>query len=201
MGANLDLLKELFPRRAMLSVDEVAEVLAVGGAGGSYEQTRRELKEGRIIPGLRKLDGTWRVPITALADAMDRMVEVEPMRTPAGTRRTRQAASESHPSSPQAVYGRRGRPPNALRARVEQYLQATALTWTLLPMHPESSWQSPRPMVEEDRRARAKNDRALHSTGRFWEAVGSRLLARDLEDQLPSAEGRPTQGTRIPHKD
>ena len=72
----------------MLSVDEVAEVLAVDGAGGSYEQTRRELKEGRIIPGLRKLDGVWRVPITALAEAMDRMVEVEPITLPASRGRT-----------------------------------------------------------------------------------------------------------------
>jgi hypothetical protein len=185
----------------MLSVDEVAEVLAVGGAGGSYEQTRRELKEGRIIPGLRKIDGTWRVPITALADAMDRIVEVEPTRMPPGTRRPRQAASGAQPSSPQDAYGRRGRRPNALRARVEQYLQANALTWTVLPLHPESSWQSPRPTVEDDRPARAKNDRALQRTGQFWEAIGSRLLACDMEDQLPSAEGRPTRGTRIPHRD
>jgi hypothetical protein len=132
---------------------------------------------------------------------MDRMVEVEPMRTPPSTRRIRQAASEAQPSSPQAAYGRRGRPPNALRARVEQYLQANALTWTVLPLHPESSWQSPRPTVEEDRRNRAKNDRALQRTRQFWEAIGSRLLARDLEDQLPSAEGRPTRGIRIPHRD
>lgn len=198
MGANLDLLKELFPRRAMLSVDEVAEVLAVGGAGGSYEQTRRELKEGRIIPGLRKMDGVWRVPITALAEAMDRMVEVEPVTAPAIRGRHRRKSSQPE-GAPVPAYGSRGRRPDALRARMDKFLQTASGRWTALPMAMSPTYVPSSPCSQDDARARSRDARSLRRTQEFWEVVGALLLARDLEDlPPPSATSDPP---RIKHTD
>ncbi len=46
------------------------------GAGG-YEQTREQLAAGVIVPGLRKLGGSWLVPVTALAEALDGLTDTD----------------------------------------------------------------------------------------------------------------------------
>lgn len=76
MDGMLPLLREMFPGKVMLSVEDVALVLGRTGAGG-YEQTREQLAAGVIVPGLRKMGGSWLVPITALAAALDRLVAID----------------------------------------------------------------------------------------------------------------------------
>lgn len=182
MSANLDLLKELFPGRIMLSVDEVAEVMAVGGADPSYAQTRRELKEGRIIPGLRRVGNVWKVPITALAEALDRMVDVEP--AVPSTSRTRRERAALAPSA-RGAYGSRGRKPDALRERIEEFAATGVFRWAARPATPEPP--PPPAMVFEDKdlRARLRYEHQQKRTQSFWEGVGSRLFARVLEDSMP----------------
>ncbi|MDQ7281375.1 hypothetical protein O0J73_11565 [Stenotrophomonas sp. Sm6012] len=78
----------MFPDKPLLSVEDVARVLNRSGAGG-YEQTREQLAAGVIVPGLRKLGGSWLVPVTALAEALDGLTDTDA----AG-----QAASKAHPA-------------------------------------------------------------------------------------------------------
>lgn len=66
----------MLPGKVMLTVEEVAQVLGRTGAGG-YEQTREQLAAGVIVPGLRKVGGSWLVPITALAAALDSLVQLD----------------------------------------------------------------------------------------------------------------------------
>jgi hypothetical protein len=78
----LPLFREMFPGKLMLTVEDVARVLRRTGAGG-YEQTREQLANGVIVPGLRKMGGQWLVPIAALADALDSLVDLDSLgRTP-----------------------------------------------------------------------------------------------------------------------
>ena len=72
----LPLLREMFPGKLMLTVDDVARVLGRTGAGG-YEQTREQLANGVIVPGLKKMGGQWLVPIAALAVALDGLVDLD----------------------------------------------------------------------------------------------------------------------------
>lgn len=72
----LPLLREMFPGKLMLTVEDVARVLGRTGAGG-YEQTREQLANGVIVPGLRKMGGQWLVPIAALANALDDLVDLD----------------------------------------------------------------------------------------------------------------------------
>ena len=74
MTGMLPILRVMFPDKPLLSVEDVARVLNKTGAGG-YEQTREQLAAGVIVPGLRKLGGSWLVPVTALADALDGLVD------------------------------------------------------------------------------------------------------------------------------
>ncbi len=71
---TFDLLKEAFPGRIELSPREVAQ--AIYGQGKDtrkrIEQVNRALNEGRLIPGLRKDGARWRIPVAALAQAVDR---------------------------------------------------------------------------------------------------------------------------------
>ncbi len=113
----LDILRDMFPGRAMLDIADVAMVLNRTGAG-AYEQTRAGLSAGKIVPGLRRhINGRWLVPITALAAALDNLVEVDedacatPRPQPA-----RRAAPTAEPDPPR----RRGRPPNSVRLRERQ---------------------------------------------------------------------------------
>jgi len=169
MGANLDLLKELFPRRAMLSVDEVAEILALGGAGGSYEQTRRELKEGRVIPGLRKMDGICECP----------------------SLRASQAKRQPTPQTSEApsTFGSRGRRPDALRACIERFFSQGNANLLALPPTEPAPVSAPQ-FTDDQVGARKRYERAHQRASEFCEVVGSHLSARDLEF-LPPATNPP----------
>ena len=88
MTGMLPILRAMFPDKPLLSVEDVARVLNRTGAGG-YEQTREQLAAGVIVPGLRKLGGSWLVPVTALAEALDGLI---------GTDTAGQAAPKAHPT-------------------------------------------------------------------------------------------------------
>lgn len=117
----LPLLREMFPGKLMLTVEEVARVLGRTGAGG-YEQTREQLANGVIVPGLRKMGGQWLVPIAALANALDNLVDLDSLGRaspkPLPTRHTVISAN------PVVDRPRRGRIPNRLKAQ-----QARALAF------------------------------------------------------------------------
>ena len=115
------LLREIFPGMLMLTVEDVARVLGRTGAGG-YEQTREQLANGVIVPGLRKMGGQWMVPIAALADALDSLVDLDSMD---------RAAPKPLPTQHTVINGnsvvdrpRRGRVPDRLKAQ-----QARALAF------------------------------------------------------------------------
>jgi len=112
MAGMLPLLREMFPGKVMLTVEDVAQVLGRTGAGG-YEQTREQLAAGVIVPGLRKVGGSWLVPITALASALDGLVQLneEGMASPKALPARRAVL----PSSPPGDRPRRGRIPNRLK--------------------------------------------------------------------------------------
>ena len=190
MSANLDLLKELFPRRAMLGVDEVAEVLAVGGKRGSYEQTRRELKEGRIIRGLRKHGGVWRVPLTAVAEALDRMIEITPIPQDKKVRRVTPQANNAA-----TEYGARGRKPDALRGRIAEYVEQSFIAVRAIPVD-ESVELQPLQSYDDADKHTTKNylSRAARSAS-FWEEVGAKLVAFSLSE-LPAGKLGPKPGLR-----
>ncbi|HHA2422934.1 TPA: hypothetical protein ACOD9U_000722 [Stenotrophomonas maltophilia] len=76
MTGMLPILRAMFPDKPLLSVEDVARVLNRTGAGG-YEQTREQLAAGVIVPGLRKLGGSWLVPVTALAEALDGLTDTD----------------------------------------------------------------------------------------------------------------------------
>lgn len=114
MSGMLPLLRELFPGKLMLTIEDVARVLGRTGTGG-YEQTRQQLAAGVIVPGLKKLGGQWLVPIAALADALDRLVllDDEGHATP----RPLQARHTIVSANPVADRPRRGRIPARLKAQ------------------------------------------------------------------------------------
>lgn len=182
MSANLDLLKDLFPRRAMLGVDEVAEVLAVSGKRGSYEQTRRELKEGRIIPGLQKHGGVWRVPLTAVAEALDRMIEIVPAAQEKNVRRAKPAAETAQPA-----YGARGRKPDALRARIAEFVGRSSLAIRALRVEEPIELITPPPLPDDaGKRARTIHQKRMARSASFWDEVAAKLMALSLSE-LPAA--------------
>lgn len=110
----LPLLREMFPGKLMLTVDDVARVLGRTGAGG-YEQTREQLANGVIVPGLKKMGGQWLVPIAALADALDNLVDLDSLgRASPKSLPTRHTIISS---SPVVDKPRRGRIPDRLKAQ------------------------------------------------------------------------------------
>ncbi len=116
----LPLLREMFPGKLMLTVDDIARVLGRTGAGG-YEQTREQLANGIIVPGLRKMGGQWLVPIAALADALNNLVDLDSLSRatpkPLPTRHTVVSAN------PVVDRLRRGRVPDRLRAQQARALE------------------------------------------------------------------------------
>ena len=72
----MPLLREMFPGKLMLTVEDIARVLGRTGAGG-YEQTREQLANGVVVPGLKKMGGQWLVPIAALANSLDDLVDLD----------------------------------------------------------------------------------------------------------------------------
>jgi len=121
MSGMLPLLREMFPGKLMLTVEDVARVLGRTGAGG-YEQTREQLANGVIVPGLRKMGGQWLVPIAALANALDGLVDLDSLaRASPKPLPTRHSVINANPVVDQP---RRGRIPNRLKAQ-----QARALAF------------------------------------------------------------------------
>ena len=128
MTGILPVLREMFPGKAMLNVEDVARVLNRTGAGG-YEQTRDQLSRGLIVPGLRKFGGSWLVPITTLAAALDGLVETDGTgrSTPKALPATRTVVS-AEPLVPR----RAGRLPTRAKQRLELQQARAGQFWPLV---------------------------------------------------------------------
>ncbi len=112
MGATLDLLREMFPGKAMLTAEDVARVLGRESNRAGREAVAAGLRRGDLLPGLRKVMGRWLVPITALADWIDGLAESAKTSGP----QVGPARRSVVPNSQQAAdEPRRGRLPNKLR--------------------------------------------------------------------------------------
>jgi len=113
----------MFPVKLMLTVEAVARVLRRTGAGG-YEQAGEQLANGVIGPGLRRMGGRWLVPIAALAEALDNLVDLDSVgRASPKASPTRHTVISTNPAVDRP---RRGRIPNRLKAQ-----QARALAFWL----------------------------------------------------------------------
>lgn len=142
----LPLLREMFPGKLMLTVDDVARVLGRTGAGG-YEQTREQLANGVIVPGLRKMGGQWLVPIAALAEALDSLVDVDTL-----GRATPKPLPTQHTvvsANPVVDRLRRGRVPDRLKA---QQARALAFWPAVLAWHDGRDLNMNWPIVNAERR-------------------------------------------------
>lgn len=117
-------IEEQYPKRVYLTPAEVAAILLREGRSGEV-QTRKELAEGKIIPGLKKREGRWIVPVEALIESLDSLV-TSPADTPVKEsgvtiRKTRIVVSDAQ------VKPRHGRLPDALKraqARTQSFWQA-----------------------------------------------------------------------------
>ncbi|MCQ4163855.1 hypothetical protein [Tahibacter harae] len=112
MGATLDLLREMFPGKAMLTADDVAKVLGRDGNRAGREAVTAGLRRGDLLPGLRKVMGRWLVPITALADWIDGLAEPAQVSAPPVGPAPRSVASQPRHAMDAP---RRGRLPNKVR--------------------------------------------------------------------------------------
>lgn len=119
----LPLLREMFSGKLMLTVEDVARVLG-RTRPGSYEQTREQLANGVIVPGLKKMGGKWLVPIAASANSLDDLVDLDSLgRSTPKPLPTRHTVISGNPVVDRP---RRGRIPDRVKAQ-----QAPALAfWT-----------------------------------------------------------------------
>lgn len=97
-----DIIHARFPGKVVLTVTEVAIVI-----GQHPDHVRGRLRNGSLIPGLRRDDGRWRVPVESLVEAIDRLTAPP---GPAKPLPPSQLASTANPT-------RKGRP---LRAHFER---------------------------------------------------------------------------------
>ena len=147
----LPVLREMFPGKAMLTVEDVAQVLNRTGAGG-YEQTRDQLSKGLIVPGLRKFGGSWLVPITTLAAALDGLVQTD---VTGRSSPKPLAATHTVVSAEPLIPRRTGRMPNRAKQRLELQQARACLFWPLV-LSTLRKWQLdaalPPPAVRQPRK-------------------------------------------------
>lgn len=114
MGAvseTLDQLRSMFPGKLMLTVEDVARVLGLREDRAGREAVTAALRNGTLLPGLRKVMGRWRVPIVSLARWLDGLNTVQADASQAGgARRTRLLERSGTVSVPA-----RGRQPDMVR--------------------------------------------------------------------------------------
>lgn len=120
MTTTLDTLRAAFPPpRAMLTVEEVAEVIYGRSDLGGREAVTAGLRRGDIIPGLRKVGGRWLVPIAALADWLDGLHT-----GPGAPSSARSLPTTRSPSRPSTASVKHGRIPDSVRLSAQAARQA-----------------------------------------------------------------------------
>jgi hypothetical protein len=81
-GLNLDELRMLaltsnehlaamFPGRICITPEELAQAWKGKTTKGVVQHIRRRLKEGTLIPGLKRDGGRWNIPVPAVANVLD----------------------------------------------------------------------------------------------------------------------------------
>lgn len=100
--STAEIIHARFPGKVVLTVTEVAIVI-----GQHPDHVRGRLRNGSLVPGLRRDGGRWRVPVESLVEAIDRLTAPpEPAKLPPPS----QLASTANPT-------RKGRP---LKAQFER---------------------------------------------------------------------------------
>lgn len=89
---TLDALKQAYPGRIYLTVEEVAWVLRGKTTRKVKENVRKKVQDGSYGPGGRIVDGLWQLPVTTVAEVLEPSPSPEPVPTalvgpPAGKRR------------------------------------------------------------------------------------------------------------------
>lgn len=116
MSETLDLLRSMFPGKLMLTVEDVARVLGLREDRAGREAVTAALRNGTLLPGLRKVMGRWRVPMVSLARWLDGLNTVQADPSQAGAaRRTRSVDRSGKVSVPA-----RGRQPDKVRNAARQ---------------------------------------------------------------------------------
>ena len=106
-SANLSLITSVFPGVTVLTVEQFAQLLGRSGRSG-YEQTRRELDRGTLLPGLRKHGSRWQIPVAAVAEWLDGLVVKPDVAAQPPRHRRRAAASDVDRLVAHATTQRRG---------------------------------------------------------------------------------------------
>jgi hypothetical protein len=104
----LRLIEARWPGRAALDARETAEAMRdIFAVTDSYEMVRRQLKAGEIIPGLRRRNGKWIIPVLDLADCMAQRLVAE--EAPFPIRPGPKSANSSVSTPPPGMASRRAR--------------------------------------------------------------------------------------------
>jgi hypothetical protein len=112
VSETLDLLRSMFPGKLMLTVEDVARVLGLPNGRAGREAVSAALRNGDVLPGLRKVIGRWRVPMVSLAKWLDGLSDQPATaRPPASVERGAPIVDRTA----QPVDRGRGRQPNKVR--------------------------------------------------------------------------------------
>lgn len=93
-------IEALFPGRICITPEELALAWKGKATKGVVQSIRRKLKDGTLIPGLRRDGGRWNIPVPAVVNVLDELTRV--------AEEARRIRVVGMPSSPVATKRRRG---------------------------------------------------------------------------------------------
>lgn len=93
-------IEALFPGRICITPEELALAWKGKATKGVVQNIRRKLKDGTLIPGLKRDQGRWNIPVPAVVNVLDELTRV--------AEEARRVRAIGMPSGPPAIKRRRG---------------------------------------------------------------------------------------------